>query len=378
MQSTHVTHSTKACTTCNRQRKIEVKAVVGCGDWRVEGPVGGGRGAVEGRKTVKNVIRDFVRCKRYNARSVDSENIPLPANRVTYTNVFEITGIDLAGPLFLRNGEKAWIVLFTCGIYRAVHFELTNSLSTNNVLLRFHRFIARRGRPSVVYIDNVTNLTGTVLEFKNLNWMKMERETEIQRIKWEFIPLTAPWCGRWWERLLRILKDLLKRTLGKAVLTYEELLTVSCDCESIINSRPLINVSEDLDDQVPITPAMFLMTNSYLVVTDLDLRERWTLKLAKIDQNVETLFCYINILLSLLNQTHKIVRSVIRFLSARNLSAADIHWQIFEVYGATAMREGKVRKWARDFKAGRDNVHDESRSGRPSVITDDMVASVEA
>ncbi|GBM40541.1 hypothetical protein AVEN_76946-1 [Araneus ventricosus] len=72
------------------------------------------------------------------------------------------------------------------------------------------------------------------------------------------------------------------------------------------------------------------------------------------------------------------IRSVIRFLSARNLSAADIHRQICEVYGATALRDGKVRKWVRDFKAGRDNVHDDSRSGRPSVITDDMVASVES
>ncbi|GBN10658.1 hypothetical protein AVEN_206247-1 [Araneus ventricosus] len=59
------------------------------------------------------------------------------------------------------------------------------------------------------------------------------------------------------------------------------------------------------------------------------------------------------------------VRSVIRFfLSARNLSA-------------TALCEGKVRKWVRDFKAGRDNVHDDFRSSRQSVITDDMVASVE-
>ncbi|GBL99580.1 hypothetical protein AVEN_68842-1 [Araneus ventricosus] len=229
----------------------------------------------------------------------------LRANRVRYTNVFEVTCIDLAGPLFLKNGENVWIVLFTCAIYRAVHFELTNSLTTNNFLLRFHRFIAKRGRPSVVYTDNVTNFKGTFLEFKNLNWMKIERETEIQRIKWEFIPPTAPWCGRWWERLLIKLKDLLKRTLGKAVLTYEELLTVSCDYESIINSRTLIYVSEDLDYQVPITPAMFLMTNSYLFVTDLDLRDRWTLKLAKIDQNIENIFCYINILLIFLNHTHK-------------------------------------------------------------------------
>ncbi|GBL84099.1 hypothetical protein AVEN_118525-1 [Araneus ventricosus] len=40
------------------------------------------------------------------------------------------------------------------------------------------------------------------------------------------------------------------------------------------------------------------------------------------------------------------------------------------------MCEGKERKWVRDFQAGRDNVHDDSRSGRPSVITDDMVSSV--
>ncbi|GBL68514.1 hypothetical protein AVEN_206693-1 [Araneus ventricosus] len=54
------------------------------------------------------------------------------------------------------------------------------------------------------------------------------------------------------------------------------------------------------------------------------------------------------------------------------------HRHICEAYGATALCEGKVRKWVTDFKAGRDNVHGDSRSGRPSVITEDMVASVEA
>ncbi|GBM55734.1 hypothetical protein AVEN_190322-1 [Araneus ventricosus] len=33
---THGTHITKACTTCNRQRETDVKAVEGGGDWRVE------------------------------------------------------------------------------------------------------------------------------------------------------------------------------------------------------------------------------------------------------------------------------------------------------------------------------------------------------
>ncbi|KFM73226.1 Sorting nexin-29, partial [Stegodyphus mimosarum] len=66
------------------------------------------------------------------------------------------------------------------------------------------------------------------------------------------------------------------------------------------------------------------------------------------------------------------------FLPLRNLSTADIHWQICEVYGATAMSESKVHKWVRDFKAGCINVYDEFCSGRPSVITENMVASVEA
>ncbi|GBL99570.1 hypothetical protein AVEN_68834-1 [Araneus ventricosus] len=75
------------------------------------------------------------------------------------------------------------------------------------------------------------------------------------------------------EMLLRELKDLLKRTLGKAVLKYEELLTFSCDCEYIINGRPLIYVSEDSDDQLLITTVMFLMNNSSLNVTDLNLSD---------------------------------------------------------------------------------------------------------
>ncbi|GFW02642.1 integrase catalytic domain-containing protein [Trichonephila clavipes] len=94
----------------------------------------------------------------------------------------------------------------------------------------------------------------------------IERETEIQRIKWKFNPPTAAWL----ERLIRVLKDILKRTLGNAVLTYEELLTVLCDCESIVNSRPLTYVSEDSDDLIPLTPAMFMMSNASLDVTDLD------------------------------------------------------------------------------------------------------------
>ncbi|GFU54688.1 histone-lysine N-methyltransferase SETMAR [Trichonephila clavipes] len=76
------------------------------------------------------------------------------------------------------------------------------------------------------------------------------------------------------------------------------------------------------------------------------------------------------------------IRSVIRFLTAKNVSAAEIHRaeihrQISDVYGPNAMSSSKVRKWVRAFKGGRENVNDEPRSGRPSVITDDLVNAVD-
>ena len=56
------------------------------------------------------------------------------------------------------------------------------------------------------------------------------------------------------------------------------------------------------------------------------------------------------------------IRSVIRFLNARNVKPADIHRQICEVYGENAMNDGMVRKCVRKFNECSDNVHDEPRS----------------
>jgi len=55
---------------------------------------------------------------------------------------------------------------------------------------------------------------------------------------------------------------------------------------------------------------------------------------------------------------------------------SEIHHQICEVYGDNAMSDGMVRKWVRMFNDGRENVHDEAQSGRPSLENDDLVRKV--
>jgi len=46
------------------------------------------------------------------------------------------------------------------------------------------------------------------------------------------------------------------------------------------------------------------------------------------------------------------------------------------VYGDNAMSDGMIRKWVRMFNEGRENLHDEARSGRPSLVNDDLVGKV--
>ncbi|GBM86355.1 hypothetical protein AVEN_64235-1 [Araneus ventricosus] len=70
------------------------------------------------------------------------------------------------------------------------------------------------------------------------------------------------------------------------------------------------------------------------------------------------------------------VCSVIRFLNTKNVKPAEIHRQLVEIYGENVMTDGMVRKWVRQYNDGHTNVHDEVRSGRPSIVNDALVAKL--
>jgi transposase len=49
-------------------------------------------------------------------------------------------------------------------------------------------------------------------------------------------------------------------------------------------------------------------------------------------------------------------------------SVMDIHSQLCEMRGEHAISDSMVRRWVRHFNEGRENVHDDLRSGQPSVV----------
>ena len=52
---------------------------------------------------------------------------------------------------------------------------------------------------------------------------------------------------------------------------------------------------------------------------------------------------------------------------------SEIHHQICQVYDDNAMSDGVVSKGFRMFNEGRENVYDEARSGRPSLVNDIII-----
>ncbi|XP_071043840.1 uncharacterized protein [Parasteatoda tepidariorum] len=59
--------------------------------------------------------------------------------------------------------------------------------------------------------------------------------------------------------MVKLIKTLLRKVLGRSSLNHEELQSVLIGCEGTVNSKSLTYVSEDSYDLIPLTPALFLV-----------------------------------------------------------------------------------------------------------------------
>ena len=139
--------------------------------------------------------------------------------------------------------------------------------------------MSRRGRPACVYSDNGTTFVGANKQIREIHeivsgpegQVAMLRFAQQNEIVWKFIPPHAPHFGGLWEAAVKSAKIHMNRVVGIANLTFEEMQTVLCEIEAVLNSRPLTPLSEDPNDLNCITPGHFLIgaaLNSF-PVTDL-------------------------------------------------------------------------------------------------------------
>lgn len=89
-------------------------------------------------------------------------------------------------------------------------------------------------------------------------------------IEWHFIPSHAPHFGGIWEAAVKSAKNHLKRIVGDAALTFEEMYTVLIQIEAVMNSRPLTPLSTDPNNLSYITPGHFLVGDALTSISQQD------------------------------------------------------------------------------------------------------------
>ena len=104
---------------------------------------------------------------------------------------------------------------------------------------------------------------------KCITGRELEDDLFTLSTSWRYICEICPWWGGFWKQMVQVVKRSLRKLLSKSKLTYEELLTVICEIESVVNSRPLCYVYDDSIEEV-ITPSHLLLGRRILTKLDSD------------------------------------------------------------------------------------------------------------
>lgn len=225
-----------------------------------------------GRRTVRHVIHQCVTCARWRAATPQQLMANLPVHRVIPARLFLYTGVDYAEPIMVRTApgrdykaRKAFIAVFVCLSTKAVHLDLVSDYTTEACLAAFRRFVSRRELCQAVYSDCGTNFVGADAQLRSFFSAGSKEAREIasklaaDRVQWHFNLPSAPHFGGLWEAAIRSLKHHVRRVVGEATLTYEEMATLLAQVETCINSRPLQALTDDPEDTTALTPGHFLI-----------------------------------------------------------------------------------------------------------------------
>ena len=198
----------------------------------------------------------------------------LPDYRTTASYPFAVTGVDFVGPFFVKadhdqQDTKAYIVIFSCGASRAVHFTTTRTMLASEFIDRLDEFIAARSRPKHMISDNAQTFKATAEFIKNVRKSEGLHEYLAEHgIQWEFILTKSPWKRAFYERLNRDLKMLYQK-LGRSYLTFSGFSRVAKDTEIVFNNHPIQYVEDELGPRV-LTPNRIIHGRDVYLLEELE------------------------------------------------------------------------------------------------------------
>jgi hypothetical protein len=224
----------------------------------------------KGRKEVYKVLGKCLICKFRDANPIVQKMGELPDARLqSDMPPFHCTGVDVCGPFEIKRARaivKRYVVTFICMTSCAVHLEVANSLDTDSFINCLRRFLSRKPKPKKLFSDNATNFHGAEKELTRSieEWNQEQITTHLvqQGIEWHYNAPLASHQGGLWERSIRSFRRVMNGLCTPDSfqrLDDEGFVTLVCEAEFIMNNRPLTKVSDDIDDEDPITPNHLLL-----------------------------------------------------------------------------------------------------------------------
>ena len=219
----------------------------------------------KGRQLVKKLLASCTLCRKIEGRPCTYPGPPvLPSVRVTLNRPFERVGVDYSGAVILTNTAdnlplKVYIALFTCTATRAVFLSVAKDMSACTFLLIFRKFCATYSIPKCIISDNGTNFAASAKFLEEMyDNAEVSKFCSSNRIAWKFIAPRAPWMGGFYEIMIKMVKNCLRKVLYKKKISLTELETILVEVQARINNRPLTYVESDRSSLEILTPSHLL------------------------------------------------------------------------------------------------------------------------
>ena len=228
-------------------------------------------------KVERKVRKLCMDCAKKNAKQVVPIMAPIPSYR--YSNklrAFSQIGIDFTGSFAIKQLKKLrtsrerplmYVLVATCLQTRAVHFEATEGMTTQDVYQALCRLASRRGVPDLIVSDNYSTFKAVdkglqelyqKIDFDSLEQMTGYEFMNSNGIKWHFSPPSGSHFGGVFEIVVKAFKRSFYAIYKRAELTRSEFITAVTECEFYLNSRPIVAAKNDGDTPV-LTPNHFLI-----------------------------------------------------------------------------------------------------------------------
>ena len=229
----------------------------------------------QGNKVAASVVDSCQLCKIRRPKLLSQMMGLLPMERSMPSPPFTYVMVDYFGPYKVR-GEvqkrisgKAYGVLFTDLVSRAVFIEAVFDYSASSFLMALSKFASVRGYPKVIYSDGDTKLTCVSRELEeqwSAMWEKegdrIRNESAAKGLEWRFSSADSPWQNGAVESLVKSVKKAIHFSIHEQRLSPTEFSCVMYEVANAVNERPIGAFTSSDSELSILTPNSLLLGRS--------------------------------------------------------------------------------------------------------------------